>query len=126
MAWQVRDVRALAIVFALVGCKSSEPSVVEVTDRGWHAHELVVAAGERAKSCADAGVAMQRAFTDNREAFVEAIKLDKDPDRLAEATAYLEAHQDRYADLEARMEALAERCSTDATVQAVFHHMETP
>jgi hypothetical protein len=65
-------------------------------------------------------------FSDHRQAFVDAVALDKAPDRLAEATAYLEAHQDRYADLEARMEALSDRCATNSTVRAAFRLMESP
>ncbi|MDB4956663.1 MAG: hypothetical protein JWO36_4232 [Myxococcales bacterium] len=118
--------RALVISCVLLGCKSHSSSAIEVTDRAWRAHEIVVGVGERAGSCADAGLAMERAFTEHREAFIEAIKLDSDPDRLAEATSYLETHQERYSDLEARMDALAERCSTDAKVQGVFRRMETP
>ena len=69
---------------------------------------------------------MQRVFVANRQAFVDAVALDNDKARLAEATAYLEAHDDRYADLETRMEALSERCADDATVQAAFRQMENP
>jgi hypothetical protein len=114
----------------LSGCKDHAPSSAElagqIADRGWHAHELVVAAGEAAKSCADAGPAMQRVFIAHRQDFVDAIALDKDKDRLRAATDYMEAHQDRYADLETRMEALSERCAADPTVQAAFRQMESP
>ena len=114
----------------LSGCKDHAPSTAEaaaqIADRGWHAHELVVAAGEAAKTCAEAGVAMQRVFVAHRQDFVDAIALDKDKDRLRAATDYLEAHQDRYADLETRMEALSDRCGSDTTVQAAFRQMESP
>lgn len=110
----------------LPACKDHAPSPAEIADRGWHAHELVVAAGERAATCAQAGVEMQRVFVAHRQDFVDAIALDRDKERLAEATAFLEAHQDRYADLETRMVALADRCADDATVQAAFQQMETP
>jgi hypothetical protein len=102
------------------------PPAAEVADRGWRAHEEVVAAGEHAARCADAGIAMQAAFTARRQAFVDAIALDRDRDRLLAATTYLEAHQDRYADLETRMGALADRCGEDPTVAAVFRQMESP
>jgi hypothetical protein len=102
------------------------PSAAEVADRGWRAHEHVVAAGERATTCAAAGAAMQQMFVGHRAAFVAALALDRDRARLAEATSYLEAHQDRYADLETRMQALAERCADAAAVQAVFAQMESP
>jgi len=105
---------------------ASAPSAAEIADRGWRAHEHVVAAGERAPTCAAAGVAMQQMFLGQRAAFVAAIALDHDPARLAEATSYLEAHHDRYADLETRMQALAERCADAAGVQAVFARMESP
>lgn len=117
---------ALAAPAALVACKADPPSPEDVADRGWRAHELVVAAGERAKTCAAAGAAMQSVFVANRQAFVNAIALDSDRARLAAATAWLEQHEARYADLETRMEALADRCSDDATVQAAFHQMESP
>lgn len=116
---------AAAAAFGL-GCKDREPSAAEIADRGWAAHQLVIAAGERAASCADAGPAMKRVFDANRQAFVDAIALDHDRRRLAEATDYLEAHQDRYADLETRMVGLSERCADDPTVQAVFAAMESP
>ena len=110
----------------LPACKDHAPSPAEVADRGWHAHELVVAAGERAATCAQAGIAMQKVFSEHRQEFVDAIALDRDRQRLAEATEFLEAHQDRYADLETRMTALADRCADDATVQAAFAQMENP
>lgn len=117
---------ACAIGAALVACKDRAPSAAEITDRGWHAHELVVGAGEHAPTCAEAGAAMQRVFAEHRQAFVDAMALDHDRRRLSEATDYLEAHQDRYADLETRMAALSERCTDDPGVQAAFAAMEAP
>lgn len=102
------------------------PTPAEIADRGWRAHERVVAAGERAPTCAIAGAAMQHAFAVHRRAFIDAIALDHDKQQLAQATDYLEAHQDRYADLETRMTALAERCAEAPPVQAVFAQMESP
>jgi hypothetical protein len=120
-------VRSFLIVVALAGCKAERPpSPADIADRGWHAHELVIAAGERARTCADAGSAMQKVFAENRPAFVDAIALDQDRERLRIATEWLEAHGQRYADLETRMEALSERCGDDAAVQAVFRQMEAP
>ena len=114
----------------LSSCKDHAPSraerAAEIADRGWRAHELVIAAGEAARTCAEAGPAMQRVFAGHRQDFVDAIALDKDKDQLRAATDFLEAHQDRYADLETRMEALAERCAADPTVQAAFRQMESP
>ncbi|HET9625543.1 MAG TPA: hypothetical protein VFP84_29450 [Kofleriaceae bacterium] len=110
----------------LLACKPGAPSAGEIADRGWRAHELAVTAGERAATCAAAGPAMQQVIAANRQAFVDAIALDSDPGRLAAATAYLEAHQDRYLDLETRMAALAERCADDPGVQAAFAAMESP
>ncbi len=116
-----------AITVALAGaCQASTPSPAEVAERGWRAHEHVITAGERAATCAEAGEAMQRVFLAHRAAFVDAIALDHDRARLAAATAYLEAHQDRYADLETRMQALSERCADAPAVQAVFARMESP
>ncbi len=110
----------------LLGCKQGPPSPAEVADHGWAAHELVVAAGEGQPTCAGAGAAMQRVFVEHRQAFVDAMALDHDKARLEEATTYLEAHADRYADLETRMEALSERCATEPTVQAAFAQMANP
>ena len=113
----------------LAACKDrsiSSGSAAEIADRGWRAHELVVTAGEHAATCAEAGPAMQRVFTEHRQAFVDAMALDRDRQRLIEATDYLEAHQDRYADLETRMIALSERCADDPLVQATFTAMEAP
>jgi hypothetical protein len=116
----------LLATIGLSACKERAPSPAEIADRGWAAHEIVIAAGEHAPSCAEAGLAMQRAFVAHRQAFVDAIALDKNPEHLARATEYLEQHQDRYADLETRMEALSLRCADDATVQATFRQMESP
>lgn len=116
----------LIFVVALGACKPSPPSPAEIADRGWSAHELVVTAGEHEATCAGAGAAMQRVFVEHRQAFVDAMALDRDKARLAEATEYLEQHDDRYSDLEARMEALSERCAQDPTVQAAFAQMSNP
>lgn len=106
---------------------SPQPSpVVEITDRSWSAHVLVVTAGERAKTCAEAGTAMQRVFSENRQAFVDAIALDRDKARLAEAADYIEANEGRYADIDTRMAALSDRCADEPTVQAAFHQMSAP
>jgi hypothetical protein len=116
-----------AVLAALVcaGCKDRPPTPAEIADRSWRAHELVVTAGERAPTCARAGAAMQRVLDEHRPDFAAAMALDDDRQRLAEATDYLEAHQDRYADLETRMTGLSERCADEATVQAVFAAMES-
>jgi hypothetical protein len=110
----------------LPACKDHAPSPAEIADRGWAAHELVVTAGEHAASCAQAGIEMQRVFVAHRQAFVDAMALDRDKQQLAEATEFLEAHQERYADLETRMTALADRCAEDSAVQAAFAQMESP
>jgi hypothetical protein len=119
-------VRALVLVVVLACKGDPPPSPAEIADRGWRAHELVVAAGEREKTCAAAGVAMQREFAAHRQAFVDALALDLDRDALRQATEYMETHQDRYRDLETRMAGLADRCAEDATVQAAFRQMESP
>jgi hypothetical protein len=131
--WHVLAVGRLAILcllgaVSLAACKgrSSSGSAAEIADRGWGAHELVVAAGERAASCVEAGPAMQRVFAEHRQVFVEALALDHDRQRLIEATDYLEANQARYADLETRMAALSDRCADDPNVQAAFAAMEAP
>ena len=110
----------------LAACKDRAPSPAEIADRGWRAPELVIAAGEHAATCAEAGAAMQRVFTEHHQDFVDAIALDNDKQKLSEATDYLEAHQDRYADLETRMTGLSERCAGDPAVQAAFTVMESP
>lgn len=111
----------------MTACRGdAPPSPAEIADRGWHAHELAVQAGERAKSCAEAGPAMQQVIAAHRQDFVDALALDLDKDRLRQATEYLEAHQDRYADLETRMEALSDRCVAEPTVVAAFKQMEAP
>ena len=117
---------ALALALAGPGCKDGKPSAAEVTDRAWRAHEQVVAAGEREPTCAAAGAAMQRVFAEHRQAFVDGLALDRDRARLEQATAYLEEHEGRYRDLEARMDALSERCADEPTVVAVFRMMDSP
>ena len=134
--WHVRVVRLLstatfaaaaaATAVAAAGCKDGKPSAAEVEDRSWRAHEIVVAAGERAPTCAEAGAAMQRVFDEHRQAFADGIKLDRDRARLEQATAYLEQHEGRYRDLEDRMAALSERCADEPAVGAVFGSMESP
>jgi len=114
------------VVPCLGACKDHASSPAEIADEGWHAHALVISAGEAAKSCAAAGPAMQAMFAAHRGAFIAAFQLDRDKARMQEATDFLEAHQDRYGDLETRMEALADRCAGDPTVQAAFRQMELP
>ena len=121
-------VRPLVVLWVLAAaCRdTSGPTPEDIVDRGWRAHELVVRAGEREATCAAAGAAMQREFTANRQAFVDAMALDRDRARLAQATAYLEKHEQRYGDLETRMLGLSDRCADDPTVAAVFRWMESP
>ena len=124
--------RAIAIAWlaalglAAPGCKDRGPSAADLADRSWRAHELVVAAGEHAPTCAEAGAAMQRAFAAHRQAFVDGIALDRDRAKLEAATDYLAKHEGRYRDLEARMIMLSERCADEPTVVAVFRMMESP
>jgi hypothetical protein len=108
------------------GCKADAPSPAAITARAWRAHEIVIAAGENAKTCAEAGVAMQAAFAANRQAFVDAVALDSDKAKLAEAADYIEKHDDKYKVIEARMQLLADKCGEDLTVAAAFQQMETP
>jgi uncharacterized lipoprotein NlpE involved in copper resistance len=119
---------ALTIVLTLVACQKerSLSSAEAITDRSWRAHVLVVTAGERAKTCAEAGAEMQRVFSEHRQAFVEAMALEKDKARLAEATAFIEANEGRYADIDTRMAALSDRCADEPTVQAAFQQMSAP
>ena len=126
--WHPQRVRALWLLCLLAACRdgSTKPTPADIVDRGWRAHEVVIRAGEREPTCAAAGIAMQRAFTEHRQAFVDAIALDSDRARLAEATAYLEQHERRYGDLETRMTALSERCGDEPTVAAVYRWMESP
>ena len=107
-------------------CKDHAPSPAEIADRGWHAHDLVITAGGNAKSCAEAAIAMQRVYAEHKDELVAAFDLERDKARLQEATDFLEAHQDRYGDLDTRLEALQDRCAKDANVQAVFQQMATP
>jgi hypothetical protein len=128
--WHLVGVRWIAASLlagvALAACKARAASPGEIADRGWRAHELVVSAGERGATCAEAGAAMQRVFAEHHQAFADAVALDRDRDRLSEATDYIEAHHDRYADLETRMIALSERCADDPAVTAAFAAMDAP
>jgi hypothetical protein len=115
------------LLCALFACRKDDPTSPEaITARAWDAHGIVIAAGEQARTCAEAGAAMQAAFVAHREAFVDAIALDRDRARLEAATAYLEAHGARYHDLETRMAALSDRCADEPSVQAAFEQMEAP
>jgi hypothetical protein len=122
--------RWLVVLVALAACRKeaapSGPSAAEITDRSWQAHVLVITAGERAKTCAEAGAAMQQVFAAHRQAFVDAMALDRDKAKLAEATDFIEANEARYADIDTRMAALSDRCAEDATVQAAFQQMSAP
>jgi len=123
----VRRIATLWLLGSIWSCsKDRAPSPAEIADRGWRAHELAVIAGERAARCADAGAAMQQVIADHRQDFVAALALDQDRERLRQATDWLEAHGERYQDLEARMAALSERCAGDASVRAAFAQMESP
>jgi hypothetical protein len=126
--FQVPRFWLLALIWLSPGCggKSDAPSPAEIADRGWRAHELVIAAGENAKSCADAGPAMQRVFAANRQAFVDALALDADKARLREAVDFIEKHEERYKLVEARMEVLLDRCGHEPTVAAAYRQMESP
>lgn len=116
----------LAIV--LLACQKDQAvsAAAEITDRSWRAHVLVITAGERAKTCTDAGAAMQQVFAANRQAFVDAMALDGDKTKLAEATAFIEANEARYADIDTRMAALSDRCAEEPSVQAAFQQMSAP
>jgi hypothetical protein len=119
--------RAVPLLLLVLGCQQTSGSTpAEVTDRAWQAHAAVLAAGEAAKTCAAAGAAMQREFSERRQAFVDAMALDRDKAKLAEATEYIEKNEGRYKDLETRMIALSDRCADEPTVQAAFELMSTP
>jgi hypothetical protein len=121
-------VRHSVLLLLALGCQreNSDPTPVEITDRAWKAHAAVVAVGEAAKTCADAGAAMQREFVARRQAFVDAMTLDRDKAKLQQATDFIEKNEARYHDLETRMTALSERCADEATVQAAFAQMSDP
>lgn len=116
----------LAIIWIGCGGTADAPSPAEITDRAWKAHELVIGAGENAKTCAEAGPAMQAVFARHRRAFVDAMALDKDKQRLAQALDFIEKNDERYRVIELRMEGLARRCADDPTVAAAFRQMEAP
>lgn len=120
--WLVISVAAVAAT----GCKNSSGSAADIAERAWDAHSAVIGFGEAARTCAEAGAAMQKEIAARREVFVAAVALDNDRQKLAEATAWLEAHEDRYKDLETRMAALSDRCADDGTVQAAFEAMSNP
>lgn len=129
VSWHLVAVRlpVTALLLATTACRdAAAPTPAELTARAWEAHGVVVAAGEQARTCAEAGAAMQAAFVAHRQAFVDAIALDRDPARLEAATAYIEANAQRYRDLETRMEALSDRCADEPAVQAAFDQMENP
>lgn len=129
LAWQAWFVRWWLLMMTLAcACKGNDAPTTpaDITARAWEAHALVIRAGERATTCAEAGPAMQQVFAAHRQAFVDAMSLDSDKARLAQATAYIEANEHRYKDLDTRMAALSERCADDATVQAAFDAMSNP
>ncbi len=115
-----------ALLVLVLGCRETEPTPAEITDRAWKAHAAVVAAGEAAKTCAEAGAAMQREYVARRQAFVDAMALDRDKAKLQAATDFIQKNEGPYQDLETRMAALSERCADEATVQAAFAQMSDP
>jgi hypothetical protein len=125
LRWLVLSVATVVAVGA-TGCKDTGGSAADITQRAWDAHSAVIGAGEAARTCAEAGPAMQKEIAARRDLFVAAVALDNDRQKLAEATAWIEAHEDRYKDLETRMAALSDRCADDATVQAAFEAMSNP
>lgn len=119
--------RAWPLLLLVLGCqRETGPTPAEITDRAWTAHAAVVAAGEAAKTCTEAGAAMQREFVARRAAFVDAMALDRDKAKLQEATDFIEKNEGRYNDLETRMAALSERCADEPAVQAAFAQMSDP
>jgi hypothetical protein len=126
----VRCAASTLLLVATLGCQKdatpSGPTAAEITDRSWQAHVLVITAGERAKTCAEAGAAMQQVFAAHRQAFVDAMALDRDKAKLAEAADFIEANEGRYADIDTRMAALSDRCADEPTVQAAFQQMSAP
>lgn len=112
------------LTLTLVACGS--PSPAQIAERGWAATERVIAAGERAPTCALAGTAMRPLAEAHREDFIAAADLTSNRDRLAAAADYMTARQDLYRDLETRMTALSERCEGDTVVERVFAFMEDP
>ncbi|MGE0548397.1 MAG: hypothetical protein AB7R00_15130 [Kofleriaceae bacterium] len=121
-----RGSAVLGAVVVGLACNACDPTPSELADRGWRAHAAVIGAGERAATCADAGAAMLRTFDARRQAFIDAIELEHDRERMTEAAPYLEANRQRYADLATRMIALSDRCADEPTVVAAFRQMETP
>ncbi|MFN0248533.1 MAG: hypothetical protein ACKV2T_16695 [Kofleriaceae bacterium] len=117
----------IAPLLLVLGChRDGGETPAEITDRAWKAHGSVVAAGEAAKTCAEAGAAMQREFVARRQDFVDAMALDRDKAKLQAATDFIEKNEGRYHDLETRMTALSERCADEPTVQAAFAQMSDP
>ncbi len=117
----------LLFAMCLLGCGSSHaPTPGDVVERGWDAHEAVIAAGERAATCADAGAAMQRELRDRRPALAAAVALDRDPDQLAKLVDFLEAHQDRLDELARRTDAVRARCPDDAGVVTALRDLAVP
>jgi hypothetical protein len=116
---------ALAAAALAAGCHRRAPGA-EAADRSWRAHERAIAAGERARTCAEAGVAMTLVIAAHRQDFIDGLAIDREPDRLAEATSFIAASEARYRDLETRMIALADRCADDAVVRGAFERMESP
>jgi hypothetical protein len=119
--------RSLVLAFALAACgKSGAPTPGQVVERGWDAHEAVVAAGEHAASCPEVGAAMRRALGEHHAALADAFELDRDPAQLEKLVDFLEAHQDRLDELARRSDALRARCPDDASVTAAFHDLQVP
>lgn len=117
----------LALLTILLACGSSRaPTPGEIVERGWDAHEAVIAAGERAATCADAGAAMQRELRDRRPALLAAVAIDRDADQLEKLADFLEAHQDRLDELARRTDAVRARCAEDAGVATALRDLAVP
>ncbi|HEY4240019.1 MAG TPA: hypothetical protein VGM88_09400 [Kofleriaceae bacterium] len=111
----------------LVFCSCSrDNSPGAVAQRGWHAHDLVLRAGEAAPSCAAAGPAMQAVLVEQRQVLLDAVALEADKDRVSEAADYIAGHPDDFPDLDDRTEAFAQKCGADPGVAAALRRMANP
>lgn len=117
------------LAFILASCGHADdgaPKAEDVIARGWDAHEAVIAAGEKAASCAGVATAMQQALAPRRADLAASFALERDPDHLAKLVDFLEAHQDRLDALARRDDALRARCPDDAAVVAAFRALQPP
>lgn len=112
------------LLLALVACqrekaRADDPEIA-VAKRDWKAESDMLAAGERAPDCPNAAAAMRQVLVAHRNDFLAAQKQLESPDTIQKVTDYMTAYPAEFPELDARWQAMIDRCKDDHAVQAVI------